>query len=117
MSDALKPVAWLFVCEKGPYAGEIDVHSLDGNGGSEETRVVNFYSEPFPVVRLSEAASHIEAQASRIKELESFVEDGVALLEVIKEDWIDYDHIYSIHVSEAKSALSKATLSQKEENE
>jgi len=55
-----------------------------------------------------DAADALEAQEARIKTLESLVEDGVALLEVIKEDWIDYDHIYSIHVHEAKQALSKA---------
>lgn len=55
----VEPVAWLFECLDGPYKGEIDVHSIDGIGGSEELRVANFYSEPFPVVRLSEAASQL----------------------------------------------------------
>lgn len=70
MSEELKPVAWLFVCESGPYAGEIDVHSRDGESSKEADRVSGFYGAPFPVIRLSDANTLIEEQAARIAELE-----------------------------------------------
>ncbi len=54
------------------------------------------------------AADHIEAQNRLIQELASELDNGVELLEVIKEHWIDYDHIYSIFAHEAKELASRA---------
>lgn len=41
-------------------------------------------------------------------ELYFALEDCVALLEVIKEHWIDYDQVFSTGVSDAKAVIAKA---------
>lgn len=50
--DNEKPVAWLWECINGPYAGEIDVYSVTTPIDRKEVeRVKGLYSEPFPVYK------------------------------------------------------------------
>lgn len=67
-------------------------------------------SQPFPDVPhiLEVAADVLEEQESLIQSLASDLANGVELLEIIKEHWIDYDHIYSIFCHEAKELSTKA---------
>lgn len=47
-----EPFAWLWECEIGPYAGEIDVYSVNAPAEEKEAaRVRGLYGEPFPVYR------------------------------------------------------------------
>jgi hypothetical protein len=57
----------------------------------------------------TEANSRLVAAAPELLEA---LTDCVALLEVIKEDWVDYDHVFSTGVHDAKAAIAKAITSQ-----
>lgn len=63
----------------------------------------------------------LQAAEARIKALEEALEPSiehidtlVELLKVIKEHWIDYDHVYSIAVHEADDFLSRHKAGSKE---
>ena len=56
-------VAWLVECVRGPYKGDIDVHSRDGVGGAEQARVVSYYGAPYPVVTLAS----LQARQARVE--------------------------------------------------
>lgn len=50
------------------------------------------------------ANAHLIAAAPELYEA---LENCIGLLELIKENWIDYDHIFSIGVHDAVTALAK----------
>ena len=54
---------------------------------------------------LNNAVDTITALQERIKELELHTEQLIGLLEMLKEHWIEYDHVFSISVHEARSTL------------
>jgi hypothetical protein len=56
-----------------------------------------------------EAAAALTRLIAERDGLAGHVEQLVELLDIIKEHWIDYDHVYSIAVHEARTALSLDT--------
>jgi hypothetical protein len=55
-----------------------------------------------------EAATQLEAKDKLIAELVEALDQSVELLHIIKEHWVDYDHVYSINDAEGRALVSKA---------
>ncbi len=73
----------------------------------------------FVAQELDEAASHIEAQAELIRDLSDCLEDMTKHYVEVRNDLYGFEAAEEIEVIAAGKliALSKSTLSQKEENE
>lgn len=57
---------------------------------------------------VAQLLSQAEAEEAHTAKLRDHIEQLVELLETIKEHWVDYDHIYSIAVHEARAALTRS---------
>ena len=80
-------------------------HDGRGWGMSDRKELADYAaSKGWPVTPLFSQGA-ITALQERIKELELHTEQLIGLLEMLKEHWIEYDHVFSISVQEARSTL------------